>query len=363
MTRVVHVISGLGLGGAETMLVQLATRLQQRGYQQHVVSLNGLGVLADRLAQAGVQVTDLGIRSTFDLGPALIRLRRVLQETHADIVQGWMYHGNLAATFAHYAAPRRSSRRLLWNLRASNMDDARYGRIIRLSALLSKAPDITVANSEVGAAFHAAKGFSRSNLKVISNGIDTDKFRPDPVLRAELRSVYDLDESATLVIHVARVDPMKNHAGFLAAMAGLPEISAILVGAGTKALTLPPNVRALGVRTDLERLYPAADIVVSSSLFGEGFSNALAEGMSAGLVPIATDVGDSRLIVGDTGFVVAPADAPSMVSALVKVAGLETEERRKRGLLARDRIVENYAIATVVDKFQRLYSAPTQEAN
>ena len=96
-----------------------------------------------------------------------------------------------------------------------------------------------------------------------------------------------------------------------------------------KELAAPPNVRALGRRRDTEALYAAADIVASTSAFGEGFSNVIAEGMSAGLVPVATDVGDARRIVGDTGSIVAPRNSQAFAAALREIAALPAAERRR----------------------------------
>ena len=88
-----------------------------------------------------------------------------------------------------------------------------------------------------------------------------------------------------------------------------------------------------------QRLYAAADVVASTSAFGEGFSNAIAEGMSAGLIPVATDVGDARRIVGDTGFVVPPRNPGAFAEAIGAVAAMPKAERSRKGALARERIL------------------------
>ena len=128
-----------------------------------------------------------------------------------------------------------------------------------------------------------------------------------------------------------------------------------MVGAGTEAFVCPPNVRALGARRDIEHVYAAADLVVSSSAFGEGFSNVLAEGMSAGLVPVATDVGDARRIVGPTGRVVAPRSAAALAAAIKAEATLSADERCNRGLQARTRIVGSFARAGAINAYADLY--------
>ena len=114
-------------------------------------------------------------------------------------------------------------------------------------------------------------------------------------------------------------------------------------------------MRALGTRRDIERIYATADLVVSSSAFGEGFSNALAEGMSAGLVPVATDVGDARRIIGPTGHVVTPRDPAVLTAAIKAEAILSAEQRRDRGLQARARIVVSFARARAIEAYARLY--------
>jgi glycosyltransferase involved in cell wall biosynthesis len=178
------------------------------------------------------------------------------------------------------------------------------------------------------------------------------------MLRQKLRAELGISASAIIAIHVARVDPMKDHPTCLAALSALPNVSGLLVGRGTDKLTLPANVRALGERADAAALYAASDIVLSTSAYGEGFSNAIAEGMSAGLVPIAADVGDMRSIIGETGTVISPGNVPALAEAIRNEAKRPPGERTKRGLAARDRVVRLYSLDRMVDRFARLYEAP-----
>jgi glycosyltransferase involved in cell wall biosynthesis len=354
--KVLHVISGLGIGGAETMLVQLAARLKDRGFQQHVVSLTGHGPRADELESHDIPVTALQLDSAPRAILVLGKIVALIHRLRPDVIQGWMYHGDLIAALAHRIAPNRNQRRLFWGIRASNMDDARYRRVIKWGARLSAWPDVVIANSIAGAQFHVANGYRPRRLEVILNGVDPDKFRPNSEMRAALRIELGIAADACVAIHVARVDPMKDHATCLAVLAALPGVAALLVGNGTDTLPLPKNVRALGARVDVATLYAASDIVLSTSAFGEGFSNAIAEGMSAGLVPVATDVGDARSIVGETGAVVAPGDVAALVGAVRDEAQRSPDERRRRGLDARNRIMQFYSLERTVESFARLYA-------
>jgi glycosyltransferase involved in cell wall biosynthesis len=97
--------------------------------------------------------------------------------------------------------------------------------------------------------------------------------------------------------------------------------------------------------------------VVSSSRFGEGFSNVLAEGMACGLPAVATDVGDAKLIVGDTGFVVPPENPDALAAAIRRLAGESAIARAERGNRARARIVENFAMGHVIHRYVELYGS------
>jgi len=338
------------------MLCLLATAAQRRGFRQHVVSIGSRGRYADELESHGVGVTTLGVDSLLSAIGGLATLVGSLGRFSPTVIQGWMYHGNIFAALTHRLTPRTAPRALLWNLRASNMDEKRYGRLIRWNARLSSWPDIIIANSESGAAFHQAQGFRARRMVVIDNGIDSESFRPDLGERSAVRGELGVSPDVPVVIHVGRLDPMKDHETFLAAMAKVPSLTGLMVGSNTDRLSTPPNVRGLGLRRDMPRLYAAADIVVSTSVFGEGFSNAIAEGMSSGLVPIATDVGDARRIVADTGRIVAPAD-PSALAAAIAQECASPDELRAKGLRARARIVDEFSVAKFVEAFTRLYQS------
>jgi glycosyltransferase involved in cell wall biosynthesis len=354
---ILHVISGLGVGGAEAMLVRLAGALHARGIPQHVVSVTDRSAYADALRILGVEVTSLGLSSAASGFSAVYRLKKLVEHLSPDVIQGWMYHGDTMAMVAHRLARGGESRRLFWNVRASNMDAARYGRIVRLCAFMSAWPDAIIVNSHAGAEYHLASGYRPRRIEIIPNGIDTDRFCPDVTARTQVRSELGISGDAIVAIHIARVDPMKDHATFLASIADLPNLTAVLVGKGTQSLSVPANVRALGLREDVSRLCAGADVVVSSSIYGEGFPSIVAEGMSCGLIPIATDVGDARLIVGDTGYVVPHGDMTELAAALNKVASTPPAERRSQGLRARDRILENYTLRRAVDHYARLYGS------
>jgi len=179
----------LGLGGAENVLTTLLTRTSLGHAAIHVVSLIPGGANAERLRDVNIQTTDLGMRPRWPDPRAVWRLVRLIRTLRPNIVQSWMYHGDLLALAAISFLPRRSRPRLAWGVRCSDMDVSHYGPVLRwtikLCARLSHRPDALIINSHAGRTVHEAIGYHPRRLEVIPNGIDLDRYRPDADMRAE----------------------------------------------------------------------------------------------------------------------------------------------------------------------------------
>lgn len=367
MIRVLHVITGLEAGGAEAMLERVATGLTSVGIESAVASLTGPGLVGPRLVGAGVPVFDLGLRrGQISLG-AVGQLRRLIAEVKPQILQTWLYHADLLGLLARGFGARP---RLVWNLRCSDMDLARYSRltawVLRLLALASPVPDLVLSNSTAGQRHHQKLGYRPRRWALIPNGFDLERFQPDDAARSRLRSELGLDDRASLVGMVARVDPMKDHGAFMAAAAELaldhPRTHFLLVGRGTEALAaaapraLAGRLHGLGQRAFIERIYPALDVHVLSSAFGEGFPNVIGEAMACGVPCVATDVGDAASLIGDTGAVARPRDSRSLAAAIGRLLALPGDNRRQLGMAARSRIADHFSLADILGRYAGLYS-------
>jgi len=360
--RVLHVITGLGVGGAEGQLAALLLAGGRFAEGAAVAALGAGGAWAPRLRAAGVPVAELGMARDRGRAAGVRRLADMLRLARPAVVQGWMYHANLAALAALALAGRRRGTRLLWGLRCSAMDAACYppalARVVRAGALLSRLPDAVVANADEGRRAHLALGYRPRRFAVVPNGVDAARFRPDPAARAAVRAELGLGDGAPLLAHVARVDPMKDHATFLAALDRLPGVTALAAGAGTEGLPARPGLLRLGVRDDVPRLLAAADVAVSSSAFGEGFANAVAEAMAAGVPPVATDVGDARAIVGDAGAIVPPRDPAALAGAVARLLALAPSARLALGAAARARVARDFSLAASAAAYVALQEGP-----
>lgn len=357
--RVLHVITGLGIGGAETMLARL---VEATPAVAHVVApLTGALGLAPRIAAAGARVVPLGIRARAALPGGLLRLARLIRAARPDVIQSWLYHADLAATVARAMAGRRVP--LVWSIRCADLDLRRYAAttrwVVRALARLSPLPAAVVSNSEAGLAWHLRLGYRPRRALVIPNGCDTDRFRPRPEAGAALRRMLGWPGEAVIVGMVARVDPAKDHAGFLEAIGrGPPALRAVLIGHGTESLALPRTlagrIAALGVREDVAALTAGFDIACLAS-FTEGFPNVVAEAMACGVPCVATAVGDAAAILGGTGILVPPGDPAALAAALARLAAMPTADRRALGAAGRARVLDAYAIAAAAERYAALW--------
>jgi glycosyltransferase involved in cell wall biosynthesis len=366
ITTVLHVITGLNIGGAETMLYKLVARSDRTRFRHVVVSLLEIGPVGTSIAEFGISVHTLGMDRTLSDVRALPRLLRLLRTTAPDLVQTWLHHANFIGLLGASVVRRP----VVWTVFGSfNPYHSRTLRTtIRLCVPLSRLPAAVVSDSEAARDWYTRLGFRPKHWLVIPNGFDTDEFRPDEPARQALRQELGLPSDAVLIGLIGRFNPVKGHRTFLEA-AGLlsQELNAhfVLVGPGVSddnaqlieyvaASGVRERVHLLGTRPDLPRVMAALDIATSAS-YSESFPNVIGEAMASGVPCVVTDVGEAARMVGDTGRVVPPSNAPAMAAAWRELIELGREARRELGRRARARVEALYGLDSVVRRYEALY--------
>lgn len=377
--RILHVINGLGDGGAESVLYRLCANDPR--FQHVVVSLLGEGRYAALLRAGGVPVHTLEMSSLRGGLLAPVRLWRLLRQLRPDVVQTWMYHADLLGGLLARLARRG---RVCWNLRHAELDSARSSRASRWSgracARLSRwLPRAIICCGQRAAEAHAAMGYERARMRVIPNGYDLDRLRPDPAARQRLRAELGLSPGQVALGTIANFKPDKDHDTLLAALARLlpahPQAIALLAGRDitpeNPALAallqrhgLAGRVRLLGPRADVPALMNALDLHVLSSR-SEGFPNVLAEAMACGTPCVSTNAGDAALIVGETGWIVPPGDPARLASAIAEAlaealagpaatrSGQHHWTQRRQAV--RQRIEQHFSLAAMRDAYGQLW--------
>ena len=368
--RILHIITGLDQGGAERSLVNLLESDLGRRFDNRVLSLGGPGHYGPVLQGQGITVDTLDLAGTRSIPSGLGGLRRVMRDFRPDIIQGWMYHGNLFAELAASLFGRSAAS--AWNVRQSLYDIGREKRgtraVIRLLRSLSSRPRAIVYNSHQSLAHHEAFGFGSAPGRVIPNGFDTERWRPDAKRRAAFRQALGVAADAPVLGFVGRAHPQKDVPTFLAAasaaMTSHPDLHVVMVGEGfdrdSAALgswreTLPAaRFHPLGRRRDVESILPGFDFFCLSSS-SEAFPNVVGEAMAVGLPCIATDVGDCARLMGGIGRIVPSGDARKMAVAIGEMARMDLARRAEIGEAARARIIAAYGLDATVDAYVELY--------
>lgn len=369
---IVHLISGLTSGGAETMLFRLLSGIDRRRFRSVVVSLTPGGALADQIQELGIPVHNLGMRRGQPTFRALRDLVQLLRHRRPQLLQTWLYHADLLGTLA---APLARVPLLAWNIRSSDMDLSHYRRLSRLTraacARLSARPQVVIVNSETGRRYHQQLGYHPREWAYIPNGINLDEFAPNPTHRAAVRAELGLAPETPLIGLIARRDPMKDHATFFQAAALLsttrPDANFLLAGRGITpsdptlarllaATGLTDRAHLLGERRDIPRLTAALDLATTSSAYGEGFPNVIGEAMACAVPCAATAVGDSARLIGDTGPIVPPRDPAALATAWSTLLALPPLAHTALGHRARQRIIDNYSLDTIIHRYEHLYA-------
>lgn len=373
------VITALKSGGAERMLWKLLSRIDRSRFEPFVIALSRD---SDRIVQAfqdiDVPCELLGMRpGRVSLGP-VVRLARRLRSLGPDIVQGWMYHGNLAATVASAALGGHVP--VLWNIRGaldSSHDRRPTGFVIWAGGKLSGTSARIINNSIVSALQHEQRfGYESSRRVILPNGFDVDAFRPSVQARKIMRESLHLPSDSVLVGLIGHYRSMKDHPGFLRAASLLhqryPQVHYVLAGdriddtnsqlnSLISTYGLRARVHLLGNRDDTQVIQAALDVAVSSSASGEGFPNVIGEAMSCGVPCVVTDVGDSAVVVGDTGIVVPPKNPEALAGSIAGLIDGGETHRRELGARARQRIIDCFGLDSVVRQYETLYTVVDAE--
>ena len=366
--HILHVITGLDVGGAEMALYRLILEFRGSQYTHTVIALTSEGGMYPRFTESGIKLIVLDVRHS----PVsqLLRLYRLVRALQPDIVHTWLYHadflGGLVARLA-------GIRRVIWGLRTTDVDGgcARSTSVVRklCAALSSRVPHTIVCVAEAARRSHSLIGYDADRMVVVGNGFDLSVLRSSQAERNGLRAQCGFDRGDIVLGTVGRFNLDKDHANFVQAAGQLARrhdrVRFLMVGKDLNSdnaelmrwiddTGYADRFVLLGERSDVAACLAAMDIFCLSSRT-EAFPNAVGEAMAMGLPCVATDVGDVGVLMADTGVLVPKANPDALAQGVAKLLALGPDYRKQIGDRARERIRASYTMACVRQQFELIY--------
>ena len=383
--KILHITTSLAIGGAENILFEVATWQKQAGHEVYVINLRREEFYTKKLIEHGISVF-----SVFDLeklaeSNLIYLLQLVLKwplvwfkvkRIAPDIIQTWMYlaniYGGLIGRFVR--------KPVIWGIFAGSTDKKYYSRatfsLIRLSAVLSRTiPILTVSCSAHGRITHSRIGYVKNRIIYVPTGFAIKQNR-DLGNANSIRVVRPGNEAVVLGM-LARVCNEKDHSLLLRAVASVVEsgYNVRLVLAGGVGLSKADNhlspivaqyqlqdrVDFLGAVDDIDKFFTRVDLFLLTS-WSEGFPTVLGEAMVRNLPCIASNVGDSRILLGDPGQLVAPGDIDQLIAAIRLFLERSVNERRDIGTRNRIRIQRRFTKEKMLGRYDLVYKYVTKRS-
>lgn len=355
-------------------LYRLITSSRGSDYTHAVVALTPGGVLGQRLKDAGIELTAFDFKSA----PVsqFFNLLSLMRRSRPDIVQTWLYHADM---FGGVAARLAGNPNVIWGIRTTELTagDSRFTVVVRkVCAWLSHwVPRAIVCVAEAARRVHAQVGYDDERMVVVPNGFDVSRLVAQADQVAALRSKCGFTGEHIVVGTLGRFNAAKDQHNFVRA-AGLlakqhSQLRFLMVGrdveAGNAELIrwieetgYADRFVLLGERSDVAVCLAAMDIFCLSSR-AEGFPNAVGEAMAMGVPCVVTDVGDAAMLVADTGIVVPKENSPALAEGLASVLAMTPTARKQLGQKARDRVLSEFTVERVRERFEAIYQRLTEE--
>lgn len=360
-----HTIYAFKEGGMERGLLNIINYGRCDQFSHVIICLTEAGRFAKQITSPFCRVVELLKKDGHDLGlPG--RIARIARAHQLDVLhaRGWpaLVETALAARLANVATTVYG----FHGKTQADLDGINPLRRICQAALIRSYTVVTTLNERMRSDLARESYLSPERIRVISNGVDLDRFRPRAD-KGELRSRYDLPRDRFIVGNVARLDPVKNHEVVFRAISQIPKPARpffVIVGEGgyrshleqsIRSLGLGGDVRLMGHRDEIPELLNCMDVYIQSSFY-EGFSNTILEAMACGLPVVVTDVGGTRdlLYKEHNDFLFRPEETEALVGMLLKLVG-DRSFRNAMGNQGRSHVKERFSVQSMVAQYEDMY--------
>ncbi len=369
--KIVHIIIGLNVGGAELMLKRLVLHSQKTGEFQHsVISLTDTGVVGPDLQDKGITVYSLGMGSNLSVPRTFARLRKLLKKLQPDVVQTWMYHADFLGGLASKSL---NVDKIIWGIRTTDVSQGPSKLTTHLSKVCAKLsyyiPDAIVCAAHVSKDYHLSIGYDESKMMVIPNGFDVEALSSTKEEGLEIRKQVNLSPDDIVIGSVGRFNPVKNQKLFVDVAANLvkdfPDLKFMIVGrdnttenkelmAWIRQYDLTDSFRLLGQRDDVPKCLKAMDVFCLHSKT-EGFPNVVGEAILSDTVCVATNVGDVGVLLDKESLALSN-DVNGLSEVIKNYLNYPKHKLIEKTNQNKHNVITKYSMEAVLNKFHSLYS-------
>ncbi len=372
--KILHIITGLNKGGAETLLCNLCQF--DKEHEHEIISLSYV-----KDSQSLSSMHNFSIHSlNFPVGKirifGLLKLYKLIKKIKPDAIQTWLIHadliGGIAARFS-------GIKNIFWGVHHTILlpGKVKFSTIfvLKCNAFLSNfVPKKIIYCAEKSRQIQESIGFNKSKGLVIQNGYDIKNFSQNDILRKDFRNELGCSNNTFLIGHVGSYHPLKDQSNLIDALAFLNKkgfnYSAVLVGKDLdhnnddlvckiRENELTDHIFLLGERNDIPAVMNGIDLFVLSSI-SEAFPNVLNEAMACGTPCVTTNVGDASLIVDNTGWVVSPKDPKAIANAVFKAVDEKQSDNLtwvKRKNECHKRIADHFTLEKMLKKYKEAWAS------
>lgn len=362
--NILYLITGLGGGGAEKVLTDLADQMVLKGHQVKIAYLKGEVVVRPRTAS--IELIYLGLERPIHVFAAYRKYRELILSFKPDVVHTHMIHANIFTRISRLFCP---IPKLISSAHSTNEGGKLRMLAYRFTHNLSEVT--TNVSNEASRNFIVNKAVVNGEILTVYNGIDLKKFIANNVDLSVLKKKLNISAEAKVLIAVGRFHEAKDYPNLINAfnifLANFDKnlFHLFIVGDGDPAIiteiknliqtyNLGNNIHLLGRRDDIAELLSGADLFVLSSKY-EGLPSVVIEAMACEAFVIATDCGGSAEIMGDTGILVPPQNSEALAEALKEAVNKTPLEIQENNLKARQRVEELFSLEKSVENWLKIY--------
>lgn len=361
--KILYVITGLGGGGAEKVVADLADKMYERGHEVKIAFLKGNVIVKPK--NNNIEIIPLGLEGLINFYTSSIKFRILINNFRPDVVHAHMVHANIFARLARIFSP---IPKLICTAHNSNEGGKFRMLAYKLTNTLSEY-DTNV--SQEATQIFIRKGAFTNDALTIYNGINLNNFIFNPFARNSLANSLNISKSDKVFLSVGRLNSQKDYPNLVDAVnllrqnININNIKFLIAGSGElqellqkkiNDLKLENSIKFLGRRDDIADLMSAADFFVLSSKF-EGFGLVVAEAMACQIFVIATDCGGVKEVMGGNGILVPPQNSQALADALQQAINLSNEQKLSNNQAALKYVKQNFDLQTVIKQWIHLYEA------